>query len=178
MPLRKFLPFINKVVPTEFEISPGKNKDPLVIEAGGKEWRIGCLVCYEDIFSYLSRDSVKRGADFLLVITNDEWFRGEGGAYQHASNSVLRAVECRRPVIRCGNDGWSGWIDEYGNIRGVLANELGNIYMRGGAVFPLYRDVSLEGKKTFFVRYGDWFVILAGLLSLLALITAWKKNEV
>lgn len=178
IPLKQFLPFINKIVPTEFEISPGKHKDPLIIDAQGKDWKIGCLVCYEDIFSHLARDSVKRGANFLLIITNDAWFRGEGGAYQHASNSVLRAVECRRPVIRCGNDGWSGWIDEYGNIRGVLANPLGSIYMRGGEVFPVFRDTSLKNTKTFYVRYGDWFVIVSGLFVLLAFLTARKDHEV
>lgn len=176
VPFREFLPFINKIVPTEFEISPGSHKDPLTIQANHKDWKIGCLVCYEDIFSYLTRETVKRGADFLLVITNDAWYRGEGGAYQHASNSVLRAVESRRPVIRCGNDGWSGWIDEFGNIRGVLTNGLGKIYMRGNAVFPIYYDAGWKDKLSFYVQFGDWFVILSLVLTLLAIIVTWKKQ--
>lgn len=178
VPLRKWLPFINKVVPTDFDIAAGKHKEPLVVGSNGRDWKIGCLVCYEDIFSYLARDSVMRGAEFLLVITNDAWYRGEGGAYQHASNSVLRAAECRRPVIRCGNDGWSGWIDEYGNIRDVLVNKSGSIYMRGGGVFSIYRDLASVGKITFYVRYGDWFVAVCALLSLIAGISFWKKDEV
>lgn len=178
VPLRKWLPLVNKVVPTDFDICVGCYKEPLMVQAHGKDWKIGCLVCYEDIFAYLARDSVARGAEFLLVVTNDAWYGGEGGAYQHASNSVLRAVECRRPVMRCGNDGWSGWIDEYGNIRGVLVNQTGTIYTRGGAVFPIYRDRSLVDKKTFYVRYGDWFVIVCSLLSVIAGIYFWRKNEI
>lgn len=178
VPLRKWLPFINKVVPTDFDLSAGRYKEPLVIEARGRDWKMGCLVCYEDIFAYLARDSVIRGAEFLLVVTNDAWYGAEGGAYQHASNSVLRAVECRRPVIRCGNDGWSGWIDEYGNIRGVLLNATGTIYMRGGGVFSVYRDVSLAGIQTFYVRYGDWFVAVCALLSVIGAIGFWKRDGV
>jgi len=181
VPFKEFLPFINKIVPTDFELSSGTNKEPLIVAANGRNWHIGCLVCYEDIFSFLARENVKRGADFLLVITNDAWYRGEGGAYQHASNSVLRAVEARRPVIRCGNDGWSGWIDEFGNIRGVLTNGLGKIYMRGNAVFPIYYDASWKNKMSFYVQFGDWFVAVAALLSLLAFILfviTGKRNEV
>jgi hypothetical protein len=37
----------------------------------------------------------------------------------------------RRPVLRCGNAGWSGWIDEFGYIRHVAMNGDGDIYYRG-----------------------------------------------
>lgn len=178
IPLRGWLPFVNKVVPLDFDLSVGQHKDPLIVEIRDRKWKIGGLVCYEDIFASLVRDSVLRGSEFLLVITNDAWYRAEGGAYQHAANSVLRAVEVRRPVIRCGNNGWSGWIDEYGNIRDVLVNEVDTIYFRGSAVFSVYHDVALDGKLTFYVRHGDWFVVLSALLMILGSIITWKRNEI
>lgn len=135
VPFRKWLPFINKVVPLDFDLAAGEHKDPLSLEINGRNWKVGGLVCYEDIFSKIARDSVERGADFLLVVTNDAWYHAEGGAYQHAANSVLRAVEVRRPVIRCGNNGWSGWIDEHGNIRNVLVDDSGSVYFRGEMSF-------------------------------------------
>jgi len=62
------------------------------------------------------------------VLTNNGWFGEGGAAYQHAAHSALRAVENRRPVLRCGNGGWSGWIDEFGNMRFKMQTEQGNIY--------------------------------------------------
>jgi len=44
---------------------------------------------------------------------------------------VLRAVETRRPVLRCGNGGWSGWIDEFGGLRATATNDDDSIYFRG-----------------------------------------------
>lgn len=180
VPLRKWLPFINKVVPLDFDLTPGTFKEPLNIEIKNRLWKIGGLVCYEDIFSWLARDSVQRGGEFLLVVTNDAWYHEEGGAYQHAANSVLRAAEVRRPVLRCGNNGWSGWIDEYGNIRNVLLDDTGSIYFRGSDVFPIYRDVSWSGKLTFFVRHGDWFVVLCGFLVVggIMVLIMRKGNEI
>lgn len=178
VPLRQWLTFLNKIVPVDFDVTPGANKDPLKVNINGREWKIGGLVCYEDIFSYLARESVERGAQFLLTITNDAWYHEEGGAYQHAANSVLRAVEVRRPMIRCGNNGWSGWIDERGNIRNVAIDDSSSVYFKGADVFPVYRDLSWDGKLTFYTRHGDWFVILSALLMACGVIAIWKKDGV
>jgi apolipoprotein N-acyltransferase len=76
----------------------------------------------------------------------------------------LRAVETRRPVLRCGNGGWSGWIDEFGNVRAVLKDRTGSIYFRGTETLSVYRDVRWTTQQSFYVRHGDWFVaVCAGL---------------
>lgn len=181
VPLRGWIPFVNKVVPVDFDLTPGTKTDPLLVEIAGKEWKVGGLVCYEDIFSGLARKSVLAGNDFFLVITNDGWYSSEGGAYQHAAHSVLRAAEFRRPILRCGNNGWSGWIDEYGIIRNVALGKGGTVYFRGGSVFPIYRDTSWVGKLTFYAKYGDWFVAFSGLLmffGFVALRKSLKRDEV
>jgi apolipoprotein N-acyltransferase len=116
--------------------------------------------------------------DFLFVATNNAWYGEEGGAYQHAAHAVLRAVETRRPVIRCGNGGWSGWIDEYGNIREVLQRPGKGIYFRGSDIIHVDRDRRWAGRLTFYVRFGDWFVLGCALVSLLAFFTLlFDKKE-
>ena len=140
----------------------------------------GPLICYEDIFPALARQQARAGADFLVVVTNDAWYGVEGGALQHAAHSVLRAVETRRPLLRCGNDGWSGWIDEYGfgyaleNVGGKPMPELmmdnrvsGTTYFRGAGVVSLNRDKEWTGQESFYVRYGDWFIAVSAGLTLL-----------
>ena len=99
------------------------------------------------------------------MATNNAWF-GEGSAgWQHAAHSVLRAVETRRPVIRCGNAGWSGWIDEYGHIRHVMLDEKQSIYFQGVEVVQFSRNRWWSGRFSAYVQLGDWFVIGALLLA-------------
>ncbi|WP_052361312.1 nitrilase-related carbon-nitrogen hydrolase [Geminisphaera colitermitum] len=151
----------------------------------GRTLRLGPLICYEDIFPALARANVRAGADLLVVHTNNGWF-GEGdAAYQHAANAVLRAVELRRPVLRSGNSGWSGWVDEFGAIRAVLTrtpdgqvhtdrttgrspgpdSDQGTVYFRGHASFPVALDSRWMGRLSVYAQWGDWFVALSAVLA-------------
>jgi apolipoprotein N-acyltransferase len=133
---------------------------------GGDTYKFGSLLCYEDIFPTLARGEVTGGADFLFVATNNAWYGEEAGAYQHAVHSVLRAAENRRPVLRCGNGGWSGLIDEYGFIRHVSMREGKGVYFEGCDVITMTRNPEWKGVQTFYTRAGDWVVIIALLLAL------------
>ncbi|MEM8868395.1 MAG: apolipoprotein N-acyltransferase, partial [Verrucomicrobiota bacterium] len=97
---------------------------------------------------------------------NNGWFGEEGGAEQHAAHSVLRAVENRRPVMRCGNGGWSGWIDAYGNVREVIYDENGSIYFRGGGSYTVSQYTEWLRAKSFYTQHGDWFIVLAAIFFL------------
>ncbi len=169
IPLHSLWPWMSRIVPIGGNIIPGESDAPLVVRAGGDEWAAGVLICYEDVFPALARRTVREGADFLAVISNNAWYGKEGMPAQHAAHSVLRAVETRRPVLRSTNQGWSGWIDEYGNIREVLLDRDGSVFFRGGKVSEIHRDPHWAGRPSFYVRYGDWFVALAGTFFLLAL---------
>jgi apolipoprotein N-acyltransferase len=125
------------------------------------------LICYEDVFPELARRSALAGSDVLVVLTNNGWFGEGGAAVQHAAHSVLRAVETRRPVLRCGNGGWSGWIDEFGSVRSNLTNDEGSIFYRGSRVLSVTRDARLIGQKSFYVEHGDWFVLVCAAVLLL-----------
>lgn len=161
----KWLPFLDKVVPLDGQLTPGAEAQPLVFPLNGRRWRVGALVCYEDVFPRLSRDLVRKGVDFLFVATNDAWYGEEGAAYQHAAHSVLRAVETRRPVLRSGNAGWSGWIDERGQIRHWLAGAAGTVYFQGADALTVSRHPWYVDRLTPFVKWGDWFVGVSGLLA-------------
>jgi apolipoprotein N-acyltransferase len=165
VPLRPVLGWISKFVPLDNDASPGRDASPLLVRVPGATLALGPLICYEDVFPQLARDSVRSGADVLAVLTNDAWYGEGGAAYQHAAHSVLRAVETRRPVLRCGNAGWSGWIDEFGGIRAVLADQTGSVYLRGTETVNITRDRRWEGVQSFYVRHGDWFVAVSALLA-------------
>jgi apolipoprotein N-acyltransferase len=167
VPLHPIFGWLKKVVPIGEDSTPGTDPSPLLLNLPSGAQQAGVLICYEDVFPSLARESVAAGADFLVVITNDAWYGEEGAAEQHAAHSVLRAVETRRPVLRCGNGGWSGWIDEYGWIQNSLTNSAGSVYFRGSKTFTVTHDTRWVGKQTFFVRFGDWFPLACAFLAVI-----------
>ncbi|CAM3123274.1 apolipoprotein N-acyltransferase [Rariglobus hedericola] len=180
VPLRPLLGWLGKFVPIGGDFLRGTDPAPLQVSVHDRPLAVGALLCYEDIFPHLSRESVQAGADLLVVNTNNGWFGEGGAAYQHASNAVLRAVETRRPLLRCGNGGWSGWVDEFGSIRAVLTRdrvtgeistentkttETGTVYFRGTQTVSVTADARWIGKQSFYVRHGDWFILACALLA-------------
>ncbi len=171
VPFGEYVPrpfgFIEKVVPVGGAFVPGEDAALIELAIGEKAYKVGSLVCYEDVFPSLARESAQAGADLFFVATNNAWYGEEGGAPQHAAHSVLRAVENRRPVMRAGNGGWSGWIDAYGTVRDVLYNAEGSIYFRGGGPYTVFQFEEWRRQQSFYTRHGDWFVGLSGGLMLL-----------
>ncbi|MFP4281310.1 MAG: apolipoprotein N-acyltransferase [Opitutales bacterium] len=163
-----WLPFLEAIVPVG-QFTPGTEPAVLSFPVRERNWRVGALICYEDLFPSLARDLAREGVDFIFVATNDAWYGEEGAAYQHAAHSVLRAVETRRPVIRSGNAGWSGWIDERGQIRHVLVGADRTVYFQGADATLLERNPAFVDHLTFYVRWGDWFVAVSGVLAVMAL---------
>lgn len=88
-------------------VLPLKNNDTV---------RFSNLICYESIYPSFVKDFVRKGAEFLTIITNDSWWGDSFGPYQHERYAVLRAVENRRWIARCANGGISCFIDPYGNV--------------------------------------------------------------
>ena len=173
VPFGEYIPwpfgFMEKLVPVGGQFLPGKVPGLVDLDVNGHTIPVGPLVCYEDVFPELARQSVQAGAEVLYVATNNAWYGEEGGAVQHAAHSVLRAVENRRPVMRCGNGGWSGWIDAYGRIREVITNEAGRIYFRGGGTYSVSRDREWMCRQSFYTLHGEWFVKVCGGLVVMTL---------
>ena len=164
------LSFIDKVVPVGGSFVSGEDVALLNLKIGESVYRIGSLVCYEDVFPNLARESARGGADLFFVATNNAWYGEEGGAEQHAAHSVLRAVENRRPVMRAGNGGWSGWIDSYGTVRDLLLNTDGTVYFRGGGAYTIFQFEEWTRQQSYYTRHGDYFVAWSGGLALLSLL--------
>ena len=174
VPFGEFVPppfgFIDKVVPVGGSFVPGSGAGLLEITVAEQAILVGSLVCYEDVFPRLARESARAGAQVFFVATNNAWYGEEGGAPQHAAHSVLRAVENRRPIMRCGNGGWSGWIDCYGTVRDVLRDEHGSVYFRGGGSYTVLQFEEWQGRQSFYTRHGDWFVVACAGLALISLL--------
>jgi apolipoprotein N-acyltransferase len=159
VPLKRFLPFVHRIVPAAGDFTHGTRLAPLV----SGDLRIGPLICYEAIFPRLSREHALQGAQVLVNVTNDAWFGRTSAPYQHLSMAVLRCVETRLPMARAANTGVSAFILSNGRIvkqSGLFTREL------------LSYELQLGHHKTFYSQFGDIFAILIVIVTSSVLIWA------
>ena len=146
------------------DFHPGK--DYTVFEAGPGV-KLGVLICFEDVFSYLARDFVRKGANILVNMTNDAWFRDSSEPYQHLQASVFRAVENRVPVVRSANTGVSCFISQLGEIEARVTDDSGkDVLVAGQKNHDVY---TTGGLSSFYTAYGDifaWFCIVITLITI------------
>ena len=155
VPLRRFMPFINRLVTASGDFSPGDQSGLLNMP----NLTAGALICYEAIFPDLPRGEVKNGAILFVNLTNDAWFGMTSAPYQLLSMCVFRAVENRRPFIRAANTGFSAFIDPFGRVtaRSDLFTE-----------DVLTREVRIDCDRiTLYSRYGDIFIYLILIMCLI-----------
>ncbi len=137
------------------------------------EHRFSVLICFEDTFPYLARQAVDKGAQFLIVITNDAWFSKSAAAYQHLQASIFRAIENDVPVIRSANTGVSAFVDNQGVVLDRIKDKRGyDTFIAGG----LARSVSLGGPETFYRQKGYQFPLYCLIFVLASLILTLPRN--
>lgn len=143
MPFQWLVPAMGHIELGQAEWTPGR--EPVLFPGG--TGRFGCLVCFESIFPELARDDVRRGATWLVNVTNDEWFGLGAALYQHAAMAVFRAVENHVPLARCANTGLTFMVDPWGRVT---------------ARAPVWKPavvvarLAAPGPPTVYTRLGDW----------------------
>jgi apolipoprotein N-acyltransferase len=109
------------------------------------------------------------------MITNDGWWKNTPGYRHHYNFSPVRAIECRRALVRVANTGISAIIDAKGMVT---------------AQTPWWKKATLTGKVhlrrglTFFARHGDYLgrisLVLGSILIIYTIICSFanrKKNR-
>ena len=160
-PFKERIPGLRHVSFGEGEWTPGADTALFALDS----LRFANLICFESTFPAITRAQTRRGARFLVNITNDGWFGRSGAARQHADMAVMRAVETRRAIARCANSGVSLFVLPTGRrldptplfVQAVVTS-----------------DIPAMTALTFYVRYGDWlmlaFSLLLGVASLFAIL--------
>ncbi len=130
------------------------------------------LICYEDIFPSLAREFVKRGAEFLVVMTNDSWYSKSAATYQHLQGSIFRAIENGVPVVRAANIGVSGFISKDGEVLAKVTDKAGNdSWIAGGLAMQL----RLGYQPTFYTQTGYLFPLLCGFAVVFAFFASRRR---
>jgi apolipoprotein N-acyltransferase len=155
VPWRGALGFISELRQIPYDFRVGDRT--VVFRAGGH--RIGSVICFESGFGPLVRDSVREGAEIVVVSTNNRSYRRSGNSAQHLANSAMRAAETARPVLQASVSGISAVIDPDGSVHDTT-----NLFEKA----VVRTTVRTTTGETPYVRFGEWVV----LLSCLALIGA------
>jgi apolipoprotein N-acyltransferase len=145
--------------------TPGDSLEPLPIPASGTT--IGAIpsVCFEDSVARLTRKFVRTGPQVIINVTNDGWFKESAAAAQHFACARFRAIELRRPMLRCANTGVSAAVDSTGSTKHpdtgmpqILADANGSHFTRGSLLAEL--KIPLHPGFSLFAIIGDWGILL------------------
>ncbi len=153
IPLADWLPFLKWFTPIEGGFTAGRN--PMAFTLGTERLRAGMLICFEDALAPTARESAA-DADFLLNLTNDGWFGESSQQFQHAAQSVFRAVENGCPVVRCTNNGLTCWVDEHGFMHELGVGDAADVYGTGFRRVKISVPASGVREPTFYQRHGNW----------------------
>lgn len=119
VPFGDFLPFDRWLrglvnffdLPMSNFVSGPKNQD--LIHA--QDITLDPLICYEIAFPELVRETL-RDASAIITLSEDGWFGGSWGPYQHLEIARMRALETGRFVLRATTSGVTAIIDPQGNL--------------------------------------------------------------
>ncbi len=178
IPLVHVLPFVKWFTPITGGFTPGNRASHFELErrpparpgatnesqrAGSEtgapaQFKVATLICFEDTFPHLVRESVDDDTDLLVNLTNNGWFGESASQWQHAACAAFRAVENGVPLLRCCNNGVTCWIDARGQVREIFRDPHGSEYGAGVVTWEIPIPAPGERRpRPFYKRQGDWF---------------------
>ncbi|MFN2640770.1 MAG: apolipoprotein N-acyltransferase [Actinomycetota bacterium] len=137
--LRRVIPALDQI---PYDGLPGSR--PVIFSAGGT--KIGGVICFESIFPNLVRDFVNKGAQLIVVATNNASFGRSTVSREHLAMSQIRAVEEGRTVLHAAISGISAIVDAKGRVSqktGLFRDAV------------IRADVPLYDGRTPYGRFGD-----------------------
>ena len=165
VPWRSALSFIEELqqVPTDYTPGPG----PTVFAIGAH--RVGALICFESAFPALGREYARRGADALVVLTNNRSYRRSANSAQHLAMGQLRAAETGRPLLQAAISGITAVVDHTGRVRAQT---------RLFEPTVLVGDVMTYQGRTPYTVAGEWVLAASVVLLVAALAAARRRRRV
>ena len=123
-------------------------------------------ICYEAIMSSLVRTQLA-DVDLMIVVTNDGWFGDTPAPHQHAMLSAIRAMELGVPQVRIAYTGVS---------LNILPN--GDIEHETDPFTHVVRTVDIPVGRipTVYSRIGDLFAYLCGLMAIVGVVLARRRD--
>jgi apolipoprotein N-acyltransferase len=153
VPFRSLVDWTGIVDRIPYDYTPGKERTIFRV----KGHRLATVICFESAFGPLVRDFVDRGAEVVVVSTNNRSYRRSGNSAQHIAQTQMRAAETGRPFLQASISGMSAAIDANGDVRNTT-----KLFHRA----VVTDTVTTTTGETPYVRFGEWVVAVSALLLL------------
>ncbi len=160
----------------------GPSLDPLPMMLNGREVGIIPSVCFEDTVPRLTRKFVRDGPQVIVNLTNDGWFGESAAAAQHFANARFRAIELRRPMLRCANTGVSAAIDTIGSTADpesgkpqIIADKNGSTFVRDSLLAKV--NIPAEPSFSLYALIGDWGIISLSLVGFASAVIGHRHSR-
>jgi apolipoprotein N-acyltransferase len=163
MPFPRFLKFLKFLTIDLGGVvgSLGSQEECSVFSSSNDSTKIAPVICWESVFGEYVTEYVKKGANFIFVITNDGWWGDTPGYRQHLNFSRLRAIETRRSIARSANTGVSCFINQKGELLQQTS---------WWVATSIKAKINANTKLTYYTIHGDYIGRIAGFLSVLFLL--------
>jgi apolipoprotein N-acyltransferase len=165
VPLPRWLPGAGLITAVVGDFTPGTEYRHMQIGP----IRTGVFICIESAYPDIARRFTGDGADLLINISNDGYLGPTAVMRQHLANAVFRAVENGRPVLRVTNTGITAYISPHGEVRDAT-----EVYRPDVRIWGIGRS---PGGLTFYSSYGDWFVRICAVITVLLLVMSTLKRR-
>lgn len=168
-PLQDKLLFLREIFNlNNYDFREGKKgAEVLPIYENPHQGYFGVVICSEEGYPALLRSEVSSGAEFIVAMLNDAWFKSDAAVMMHAQNGFMQAATFKVPVVRSTNSGLSCAIDKYGRAQLGVWKDL---KLDSQGVFHFNIDRSQQ--RTFYAKFGNVFVFVCSLFSIMIL---WSR---
>ncbi|MGZ4158624.1 MAG: apolipoprotein N-acyltransferase, partial [Bacteroidia bacterium] len=144
--------------------SLGTQKERTVFVSPDSLIKVAPVICYESIYGEFVTRYIKKGAQFISIITNDGWWGDTPGYRQHLKYGALRAIENRRWIVRSANTGTSCFISPLGEVQQAT---------KWWQPVSVSGTIELNNELTFYTRFGDYIGRIAMYTAFSLIICSW-----
>ena len=137
---------------------------PAHMDLGGIPF--GVMICFETLFDDAAREYARDGAQFLIAITQDGWWKNSFGYRQHLAFNRLRAIETGRPFVQTSVSGSTASI----RPDGAIEAHIGWMERRVAIV-----RIEPTESPTPYMRWGDIISPAAGVIALILSFIAFVR---
>lgn len=170
VPFGEYLPFewVKAIAPQIEQIGNGyaPGTADLVVPVAGRP--LTTIICFESAFGPQVRRTTGRGAEGIVLSTNNRSYRRSANSAQHVQLSQWRAAELGRPLLQAAISGISANIDAQGRVT---------------ARTELFDRTTLEGRMfttsgtTLYARLGDWVLLCCLAATLVGVLATLVRSE-
>ena len=158
------------------DLAAGDGVELHTFDAGSGRYSFGAQICFENIYGDYCRKFVRQGAQFMVNLSNEGWFKDSAEFDQMMAMSLFRAVETRRSLFRSTNTGISCLVDPLGTLPAT-----GTKIVRDGSDREvsgvLVVEVPICAQSTLFTAIGDLLprllLLMQGAINLLTILKSW-----